>query len=70
MALLVKKPRANAGELRDSGSTLGSRKSLAGRYGNPLQYSYLEDPMDRGAWWVTVYGVSLKELDGTDLLSL
>ena len=45
VALVVKKPHANAGELRDSGSTLGSRKSLAGRYGNPLPYSYLEDPM-------------------------
>jgi len=57
VALVVKKPHANAGELRDSGSTLGSRKSLAGRYGNPLPYSYLEDPMDRGAWRTTVHRV-------------
>ena len=35
-----------------------SRKSLAGRYGNPLQSSCLENPMDRGAWPATVHGVT------------
>ena len=44
---------ANAG---DVGSIPGSGRSLGGRHGNPLQYSCLENPMDRGAWWATVHG--------------
>ena len=36
----------------------GSGRSLAEGNGNPLQYSHLENSMDRGAWWVTVYGVA------------
>ena len=35
----------------------GSGKSPGGGHGNPLQYSCLENPMDRGAWWATVHGV-------------
>ena len=34
------------------------RKSPGGGHGNPLQYSCLENPMDRGAWWATVHGVA------------
>ena len=45
----------NAGEL---GSIPGSRTSLGEGNGNPLQYSCLENPMDRGAWWATVHGVA------------
>ena len=42
----------------NSGLIPGSQKSPGGRNGNPLQYSCLESPMDRGAWWVTVHGVA------------
>ena len=45
----------NAG---DSGSTPGCRRSPGGGNGNPLQYSCLENPMDRGAWQATVHGVA------------
>ena len=41
---------ANAGDTRDMGSIPGSGRSPIVRNGNPLQYSYLENPMDRGAW--------------------
>ena len=41
-----------------SGSVPGSRRSPGEGNGNPLQYSFLENPMDRGAWQVTVYGVA------------
>ena len=36
----------------------GSRRSPGGGHGNPLQYSCLENPMDRGAWWATIHGVT------------
>ena len=42
----------------DLGFILGSEKSTGERNGNPLQYSCLENPMDRGAWWATVRGVT------------
>ena len=42
----------------DTGSIPGSRRSLGGGNGNPPQYSCLENPMDRGAWWATVHGVT------------
>ena len=45
----VKNPPAKAGEARDSGLIPGSRKSPGGGIGNPLQYSCLENSMDRGA---------------------
>ena len=48
---------ANAGEVRDSGSIPGSGRSPGTGHGNPLQYSCLENPLDRGAWWSTVHGV-------------
>ena len=40
------------------GSIPGSGRSPGGGHGNPLQYSCLENPMDRGAWWATVHGVT------------
>ena len=49
---------ANAGEARDSGSIAGLGRSPGEGDGNPLQYSCLENPMDRGAWWATVHGVA------------
>ena len=58
VALVVKNLAANAGDIRDSGSIPGSWRSSEGRCGNPLQYSCLENPMDRGTWWATVHGVT------------
>ena len=58
MALVVKNPLANAGDLRDVGSIPGSGRSPGGGNGNPLWYSFLENPTDRGAWKVTVHGVT------------
>jgi len=58
VVLVVKNPPANAGDLRDAGSISGLGRSLGGRHGNPLQYSCLENPMDRGAWWALVHRVT------------
>ena len=58
VALVVKNPPANAGDVRDTGSIPGSGRSPAGRHGNLFQYSYLENPMARGAWWATVHRVT------------
>ena len=55
---VVKNPSANAGDTRDAGSISGSGRSPGGGHGNPLQYSCLENPMDRGAWWDTVCGTA------------
>ena len=55
---MVKNPPANAGDLRDTGSIPGLERSPGGGHGNPLQYSYLENTMDRGAWQATVHGVT------------
>ena len=49
VALMVKNPPANAGEVRDAGSIPGSGRSFGGGHGSPLQYSCLENPTDRGA---------------------
>ena len=58
VVLVVKNPTANAGDTRDSGSIPGSGRSPGGRHLNPIQYSCLENSMDRGAWWATVHGVT------------
>ena len=50
-----KSPPANAG---DVGSIPGSGRAPGGGHGSPLQYSCLENPMDRGAWRATVHGVA------------
>ena len=54
---MVKELPANVGGPGDAGSIPGSRKSPVGGISNPLQYSFLENPMNRGAWRVTVHGV-------------
>ena len=54
---MVKHLPVNAGDARDLGSIPGSGRSPGEGNGNPLQYSCLENPMDRGAWWATVHGV-------------
>ena len=56
VALLLKNPPANAGDIRDAGSIPGSSRSPGGGNGNPLQHSCLENPMDRGAWRATSIG--------------
>ena len=48
----------DAGDTRDVGSSPGSGRSPGEGHGNPLQYSCLENPMNRGAWWATVHGVA------------
>ena len=55
---MVKNLQACAGDIRDSGSILGLGRSPGGGHGNPLQYSCLKNPMDRGAWWATVQRVT------------
>ena len=55
---MVKNLPANAGDLRDTGLIPGSGRSPGGGHGNPLQYSCLENPMDRGAWQATVHRVA------------
>ena len=58
MAPVVKNPPASAGDDRDAGLIPGSGRSPGEGNGNPLQYSWLENPMERGAWWATVHGVT------------
>ena len=55
---MVKSLPAKAGDFRDAGSTPGSGRSPGGGHGNLLQYSFLENPMDRRAWRATVHGVT------------
>ena len=55
VALVVKNLPAYAGEVRDVGLIPGLGRSPGGGHGNPLQYSCLGNPMDRGAWWATVH---------------
>ena len=57
MVLVVNNPPANPGDIRDTGLIPGLRRS-EGEHGNPLQYSCLENAMDREAWWVTVRGAA------------
>ena len=58
MALVVKNLPANEGDVRDEGSVPGLGRSPGGGHGSPLQYSCLETPMDRRAWWATVHRVA------------
>ena len=55
---MVKNPPANAGDAGDSGSIPGLGRSPREGNGNPLQYSCLENPTDRGAWRATVLGLA------------
>ena len=58
VVLVVKNLSANARDVRDESLIPGLGKSPGGEHGNPLQYSCLENPMDRGDWWATVHEVS------------
>ena len=55
---MVKNPPASAGDIKDTGSVPGLGRPPGGGYSNPLQYSYLEKPMDREASWATVHRVA------------
>ena len=59
VAVVLKNPSANA---QDRGSIPGSGRSPGGGHGSPLQYSCLENPMNRGAWWAIVYRVAESEI--------
>ena len=54
---MVKNLSVNARDVRDMGSIPGWGRPPGGRHSNPLQYSYVENSMDRGAWTSTVHGV-------------
>ena len=58
MALVVKNPPANVGDVKDKGSIPGLGRFPGGGNGNPFQCSYLENSMDRGAWRATDHRVS------------
>ena len=58
MALIVKNPPANAGDITELGLIPRSLRSPGEGHGNPHQYSCLENPVDGGAWWATVHGVT------------
>ena len=57
VVLVVKNPPAKVGDVRDLSSVSGSGRSPGREHGNPLQYSCLENPMDKGACWATVHRV-------------
>ena len=67
VALVVKNMPANTKDIRYVGSIPGSGRSLGGGHDNPLQYSCLENPMDRGAWQATVHGVPQSQTRLSDL---
>ena len=58
MALEIKIPPADAAGERDVGAVPGSGRSRGGGHSNPLQYSCLENPMDRGAWRAIIHGAA------------
>ena len=65
VVLVVKNLPANAGDVRDTGSIPGSGRFPGGGHGNPIQYTCLKNPMDRGARWATVRAAT-EELDVTE----
>ena len=66
MVLVVKNLPAYAGSVSDLNSIPGLGRSPGGGHGNPLQYSCLKSPMDRGAWWAIVYGVAKSQTQLSD----
>ena len=73
VARVVKISPANAGDTRElsyQGRKHGSERSLGGGHGIPLQYSHLQNPMDSGAWWATVHGVTQSQTNRLKRLSM
>ena len=64
---VVKNLHVHAGDVRDAGSVPRSGRSSGGGHGNPLQYSCLEDPMDRGAWQASVHKAAESQTQLSDL---
>ena len=62
MVLVVKNLPSSSGDIRDVGLIPGLGRSPGGWHGNPLQYSCLENPMDRGAWQAVVHRVNMTEV--------
>ena len=62
VALVVKNPPANVGDMREDDLIPGSGRSPGGGNGNLLLYSHLENSMDKWAWWATVHGVSKSQI--------
>ena len=60
VALVVKNPPTNAGDIRDASLISGSERFPRGGNGNQLHYSCLENCMDKGVWWATVHGGAVK----------
>ena len=67
VALVVRNLLATAGDVRDVGSIPGSGRSPGGGHGHALQYSSLENLMDRGAWWATIHRVAKSRTHRRDL---
>ena len=67
---MVKDLPANAGDIQDVGWISGSGRFPGGGHGNPLQYSCLESPMDRGVWWTTDHGVAESNMTEVTLHSM
>ena len=68
VVLVVKNPPASAGDIRDMGSIPGSGRFPGGGHGNLLQYSCLEMPIGRGAWWAIVHELQRVKHDLSDLV--
>ena len=64
-----KESACSVGDTGDMSSIPGSERSLGGGNGNPLQYSCLENPKDRGAWWAIVHRVAKSQTEHTEWCS-
>ena len=62
VVLIVKNPSPNAGDTESACLTSGLGRFPRGGHGNPLHYSCLENPMDRGAWWATGLGITKNQI--------
>ena len=67
---MVKNPPGNAGDIRDAGLNAGLERATVEGNDNPLQYSCLENPMNRGAWWTTVHKVAKSQTQLKQLMKL
>ena len=70
VTLVVKDLPVNAGDRKDAGSIPGLGRSSGVGNGNPLQYSCLENSVDRGAWWATVHGVAESSCSAASFIPL